>query len=148
MSKEFKFRVWDKSVNDFLQPGRIEDDENPFLFYNLGTPYDLSEILGYHLKPEDEGGYDRFVVQESIGIKDENDIDIYEGDLVDIYFKCDSFRTNMPIRQVAWLDDRASFGVITPKTFETFEEIILDGVVSWKIKIKGNIFQNPELYKL
>lgn len=71
MNDRFKFRVWDIFSKQYLIP----DEDDLSYFYNLGTPYNLSEILSSKF-------HDRFIVQQWTGLKDTEGNEIYEGDIL------------------------------------------------------------------
>ena len=70
MSREIKFRVWDKIEKRFITPTSFGQTH-----YNLtlnGKLYNL----------QNGSGGDDYVVQQFTGLKDKNGKEIYEGDLI------------------------------------------------------------------
>jgi len=121
-NRELKLRVWSKRDKNFL--------------HNIEQNFDLvySEEKWYFL-----GGNkldENYVIQQFTELYDKNKKPIYEGDRVRFGYtgNVDFFG------EVIWLDDRASFGVLSKNSFETFEDL-MDYMKYFEVV--GNIFQLP-----
>jgi len=121
-NRELKLRVWSKKDTNFL--------------HNIEQNFDLvySEEKWYFL-----GGNkldENYVIQQFTELYDKNKKPIYEGDRVRFGYtgNVDFFG------EVIWLEDRASFGVRSKNTFETFEDL-MDYMKYFEVV--GNIFQLP-----
>ena len=121
--KEIKFRVWDKTLNKIHCWSAIE---NHFTF---------EELLDDNF----------FEAMQYTGLKDKNDIEIYEGDIILVNVFMSKHVTGL----VAF--DRGSFCVTG--NFEgwgydcnttNFWEMSTNGN---EYKVIGNIYENPELAK-
>lgn len=123
MSREIKFRAWDRTVNTMCGVGEIH-------FCAGGL---LIEGMGVHLgknKPNDES----IVLMQYTGLKDKNNKEIYEGDIVKhgdfnalVVYQAPSFVMKKKQRNKTWWE------FISAPFTSQFEEVI------------GNIYENPEL---
>lgn len=125
--RKVKFRAWDKSKKEFIEPAYV-------LIDGLGNPFSSE-----HRTPAP------FVLMQYTGLKDKNGKEIYEGDKV-IWkqatggflpsdaneYTCEIVwdRTGWACREIeAYKDDYHSQFTLSPE----------------HIKIIGNLYQNPEL---
>ena len=127
MTREIKFRAWDKAVKMML----VGDT-----WYNKELTI-LQDIEDLYIDKE------RYELMQYTGLRDKNDTEIYEGDIL----KSTANGANcLDIFQVVWLESRASFRlkhiyVLNQDDSATF------GMTTVKdsFEIIGNIYQNPEL---
>jgi uncharacterized phage protein (TIGR01671 family) len=120
MKREIKFRMWSKDANKFWY-----DPENVY------------GCLKNSKMPEHKGWYSDMVWQQYTGLKDKNDVEIYEGDILLCAFH-HSTRNQKGIVEyfassfiVNWMD----------QTDESLDEVCA------VFEVIGNIFENPELLK-
>jgi len=121
--REIKFRAWDK-VDKIMycnvQTGIVFDD---------GSHYDFRRFVG-HQELDD---YHKWELMQYTGLKDKNDKEIYEGDVVKEYRN---------VSKIEWNHDYACFGFYEPTSFGrkfiTFR-------IEPEVGIIGNIYENPEL---
>jgi uncharacterized phage protein (TIGR01671 family) len=127
MNREIKFRVWAKQADDDGCIGFLET-RSPvaagiYFFYDAGW-----RGIGYFLDD------DNFVVQQFTGLKDTNDKEIYEGDIIK-YQYADKAVTTF-IGCVEWFEWGWSFN----------RKVCGDNPRACiGIEVVGNIFENPEL---
>ena len=117
MSKrELKFRVWDSILKEWRNSSQL--------------------VLRPDGKATDGSISIKEPVQFFTGLYDTNKKPIYEGDRVRFSYtgKVDFYS------EVVWLEDRASFGIISKNSFETFEDL-MDYMKYFEVV--GNIFQLP-----
>ena len=85
---------------------------------------------------------DKTIVMQSTGLKDKNDKEIYEGDVV----KFPEFNGDIYITPVVWDKSCACFGLSFsgkyPISFDYLEEFYTE---LKDIEVIGNIYENPEL---
>ena len=105
--REIKFRAWDKEYKQF---------QESFLL----PIHDCNSAL----EP-------RCVLQQYTGLKDKNDVEIYEGDIVQIFPRYNG------ICKVIF--NKGSFGV----EGKLYASNRLD--LSFGVEVIGNIYENPEL---
>lgn len=122
MNREIKFRAWDTS----------DKDKGPYM---LG-PYDLTDAIFSHTEIR------KMPLMQFTGLKDKNGKEIYEGDIIELFwpFVGSSFTT-----KVIWVQSLGMWAM---------EEITKDGgglyhyfgdqnTKLMDIEVTGNIFQNP-----
>lgn len=157
MNRPIKFRVWDKARNHWLQDsessfhcfsdyfidfnGRIVcfsgEIQNPI---KLQREHDLS-YLSFNPGPIVTNQEDRFIIQQFIGLKDKNDKEIYEGDIVKFRYEMYEHDWTDDLGEVFFENGMFIFG---RKTEFTTSDCNFD---EQSIEIIGNIFENPELRK-
>jgi len=113
MNRQLKFRVWDNEQKKFEY----------FELHNITVP---DRLLTQDKSP----------LQQYTGIKDSEQIDIYEGDIVRGKFFDTDYRHLKTINsEVVWIERYACFNI---------------GIEEWRysgepVTIIGNIFENSEL---
>ena len=141
MSREIKFRVWDKTTNTMF-----EDNKNTDITIEIFR--EMVDING--IPPIYENECDAVLMQYT-GLKDKNGKEIYEGDVLkqvkkssregcesssydknnfEVVFKYGSFWLQRPYGDSAYIRDFPNIDEFVG--FECFE-------------IVGNIYENPEL---
>lgn len=122
MKREIKFRFFDADDKKMIYP------DDGYRVFNGGI---------YISKFQDE----KNIIQQYIGIKDRNDKDIYEGDVLNII-------NHDKLEMVEYSDHETAFGFFKHEDKErqngTFE-IIGNYCDQYGYEIVGNIIENPEL---
>ena len=107
--REIKFRAWDKSANKFRGVKGVKD------CFSLRSDGMVNN---------------NYIIMQYTGLKDKNDKEIYEGDIVAALSR---------IGQVSYHEERAAF-IFN----DTFNELLFQGI-GFDAEIIGNIHEHPEL---
>lgn len=133
MSREFKFRAWDKITKQIFEVREIDFMAIERNVYGLIT---YKSILGGVNESLSFRSFDNIELMQYTGLKDKHNTDIYEGDIirfgdgeiVEVVFFCGAFMPKLNKCQGITINDNS-------------KPIWQDG------EIIGNIFENKELLK-
>ena len=125
MNRKIKFRVWDKLEERFI---------------NSSTPNQGHYIITlngeFHNLQNGSGGND-YVIQEYTGLKDENGVEIYEGDILSMPITTFDTEDIVDFIQEAVIFEGASF---------KWHGDFLEENLTKDLSIVGNIFENGVVY--
>ena len=131
MSREIKFRCWDKRLNKMYKVLSIKFDEPQWIYC------EDSRFDHFSLKP------DELEIMQFTGLKDKNGKEIYEEDIV-VWSCFDGERYRV-------IYDRwgipALAGVFNCEAYDFKELDMCHNATSNKCEVIGNIYENPELLK-
>jgi uncharacterized phage protein (TIGR01671 family) len=138
MNREIKFRTWMSfDVEDKGNYGNYKMCYN-FAFYEYAP---INYLLSNH----------KFPIMQYTGLKDKNGEEIYEGDIVSATYSKHKEKDLTLIQKVCF-DIKSSCYSLEPLIPQ--EEIVFETTCNYcplcwaaKIKIIGNIYENPELLK-
>jgi len=128
--REIKFRAWNKFAKEFYP--------KPFLVSNTGLLFIYNEDFLHTEEFDAVNPTFGLVLQQYTGLKDKNNVEIYEGDILN----CKGFDS--------WTDEVGYFYNKEVKyETEPSGESELSGFIRIPVdrEIIGNIFENPELLK-
>lgn len=136
--REFKFRVWDKENNQFFQPvyeaykGKVEE-------LSIGLYGDLQMRTFKHASIHESLFPNRFVLQQYTGLNDKNNVEIFEGDIIETILKEDNCGSS--IDEVIFTN-----GCFVSHDREgLLDNIVLSDNEIKELRVLGNIYENPEL---
>lgn len=124
MSRKLKFRLWDSVDKEFL------DEE----YYDI-TPFGV--IKNYAIDDEYPPD-DRFVLEQFTGLKDVNEKEICEGDIINYWPFCNKSTRNT----IAVVPNLGAF-----HWFEELESMMEEHENKCEVKVIGNIHTTPGLLK-
>lgn len=119
-----KFRAW--------------TEEGEVMYYDVYPFEDDTLLLSYDEIGFDEVPASEFILMQSTGLKDKNDIEIFDGDIVKFtitngfYYVVDEYG--------AVTYNQGAFFIV-----KNFAEYLISYVYTDEIKVVGNIYENHEL---
>ena len=122
--REIKFRAWIKEVDEIREVEYIN-------FWKKMISFPNKFCKEYYLNAD----FDEIELMQYTGLKDKNNKEIYEGDIVKL-------RANHGIGVVKYYDEWGAFVIeyIKPRPLA-----VLGNYYKENIEILGNIYENPEL---
>ncbi len=131
MNYRFKFRVWDVKQKKFLTES---------YFAILGNGKLILTLCGYYTEFTNTN-QDDYVVQQYTGLTDNNDVSIYEGDILKNHYDV----SNNIIGQVLYESDHGGYIFQWKRKGRGQDYKNLNCDVAFESVIVGNIFENSEL---
>ncbi|MGX2946352.1 YopX family protein [Enterococcus alishanensis] len=137
--REIKFRAWDKEKKKFIRLSALHLEESGL---EVGLVYDLSE---HYLSTAFSVGGGRSlnlndgILMQYTGLKDKNDQEVYEGDIVRCTRGCP--------HEIIWIEE---YGGMFFGGMPTWYLSGLTEGYAWtgEEEIIGNIYENPELLEV
>lgn len=135
MSREIKFRAWDKKRKRYAKV--IQTTNQGWKGYRDKT-YITNGIMRFS-----KWVLSRFVIEQYAGLKDKNDKEIYEGDIVEEDIDFNSKMTDGTFRyKVYWNNDELCWS-LDPIGPESIHNDLWE--LNSSCRVIGNIHENPEL---
>ena len=132
MNRQIKFRAWDKKNSQFLQNNDNGVDETIFDLWSWADV--MSTCLLFPMND--------YVFQQYTELKDKNDKEIYEGDIVKFSRLFEKERKIKELKSFVRFDEgKFGFDLIG------FNGMFYDLSYECRIEVIGNIFEHSELLK-
>jgi len=128
--REIKFRAWDKKRKVIVNPDKFYLDIN-YIYVNN------KDGSGYWIKEDD------YVLMQYTGLKDKNNKEIYEGDIVKIIYSMSWMKIPEIIVEQVKLVNGAFMPFYWLRKDEDYEIDYLVNLAT--VEVVGNVFENPEL---
>lgn len=142
MSREIKFRIWDKYNHEYWHYLR------PEIVFDSDGAAKIEFYIGGAGKFHDYRDGD-FVIQQFTGLKDKNEKEIYEGDILRIKLPDTSYWQDEPRQiwnaEVKYEEDRGGYILQFREHGRRQPYIDLNYDSACDAEILGNIFENPDL---
>lgn len=123
---EVKFRAWDKEENKMINWGELG-------FFKNKNDEDLRVLDLTYFPPK----FKDVELMQSTGLKDNNGVEIYEGDIVHVNYKLSIVKYAKGSFYIEFID----FPKIIMLSDFYFKSYTNDLI----LKVQGNIYENPEL---
>jgi len=139
MSREIKFRVWDKTRNEMNYSGNLGAGSSADLIticFNGSLNIQNAYGLDFGMRnPTFDPPVDNFELMQFTGLQDKNGVDIYEGDIIN------SFQNDYSPTEVYYDNELAQFS-----TQNYHSTLSLHNSINSEVTVLGNIHENPELF--
>jgi uncharacterized phage protein (TIGR01671 family) len=139
--REFKFKVWDTKFKEFSN----WTNRDPFFDMSKGG------LFFWERQQREDGTYagdivledtgNRFVIQQFTGLKDKNDKEIYEGDIIQLEGSPISYSIEWDKYQWA-INAHGALGYDPDWNIQPFNHCVYERAI-----VVGNIFENNDLLK-
>lgn len=141
MEREIKFRVWDSKAGHFWKDGNSGEDgydwNEDWLCITLDGKIAIFDTEPYGGESEEQ---DRFIIQQYTGLKDKNDKEIYEGDILLGRFILDKVEDHIFLSLTEDEKETQSIVFVVDDIFYPYTNQIPED-----LEVIGNIYENPEL---
>lgn len=127
--RDIKFRCWDTENKEMLEVQELDYEDS----YN-GQPMIRTTMYSDYFDTED------MILMQYVGLKDKNEKEIYEGDIVKFRFKDD--REEFP-DLIGYIEYQTTFTAFRIMSNQGSFKIDITEIKF--IEVIGNIYDNPEL---
>lgn len=142
IKREIKFRLWDTSEKEFVDPKTIAINGLGNVMADTGREWVID------ICKED------FILMQYTGLKDKNERDIYEGDIITLHQFIQVLGTGLGVSEGEQeltgkieINDYGVYFNCTSQDDSVSDYLILFNLHEESLEIIGNIYENPELLK-
>ncbi len=152
MSREIKFRAWDKDEEKMREVLQIDFSNLEVHYTDWYTFIDRGQLSGARKKGIDWNDISHVVLMQYTGLKDKNGVEIYEGDIIRIlYTDWASKSDDDPRTLEQYMNDLAVLGSVVFRSPRFVCDLkdntdcsLIPGTHGF-IEVIGNIYENKEL---
>jgi len=145
--REIKFRVWDKKFEKIIYPEFLVEND-----YGVLVPAYLKDINFHKIyieEHEETTSQENIIIMQYIGLKDKNNKEIFEGDIVKrtVIGYCET------IEEIGFIDFQNGSFVFNSTAKDKFKTSLYEDLKPYPSKampeyeVVGNVYENPELLK-
>ena len=128
-----KFRVWDKKYKKIMKVNEINFEKSSVWIESDSGDHENRHTL--------TRGFDEVILMQSTGLHDEQGVEIFEGDVVEIIYDSEPF-TGVVVYDLGETDFKAT------NNHEDYGNNFQYLTVGESIEVIGNIYQNSELLEV
>ena len=137
MSREIKFRAWDKLEKVIFNPKKIDFDcLNDGKTYVWRSPYE-NELCNWSYHAFEVGN--EVELMQFTGLKDKNGVEIYEGDLI----RATKGGWSREF-EIIWKEDQARFMAWEASQPNISFDLTRETIIELHVIVIGNTYPNPE----
>jgi uncharacterized phage protein (TIGR01671 family) len=141
--REIKFRAWEQKYQFMTKKVLIGNTDIKDSNYTAHAIWIEPEMVDYkcgepHWMSFDE--YSDITIMQYTGLKDKNEVEIYEGDIV----KYNYSRSDYANLAITFHNGRFCFDIEPYQFGENFSNVL----PTYGLEVIGNIYENPELLEL
>jgi uncharacterized phage protein (TIGR01671 family) len=128
--RDIKFRVWDNKDNCWTSPARLNEyDSKCFIYEFFGSCYQR----------------DNYIISQYTGLNDNNNKEIYEGDIVHYLFDGNSYPKEAVDKNLICVYDTSNAWFVFREHIDDSDDGYYWLEVKNNIEVVGNIYENRSI---
>jgi uncharacterized phage protein (TIGR01671 family) len=143
--REIKFRYWDLEYKDWVELPALIGDYQADSYRTYSDPFPMSSFMNGEYQERLTDGL--LVIQQYTGLKDQNGVEIYEGDIVEWGMSLDQINPFPKLRYVEFCERQLIYKVVEVGDLPSSLDYLYEAApmsTRW-CRVVGSIHENPEL---